>query len=160
MQKRAPLLGYLIAAGLTLCAPLTLAGCSFVERLGVNDEPQQQSTSATTTTTTTTATASLAPVAAPRGGPPIEMSGRWVLAATGSSSCGMVFNSTAGALEGTVAPEGRCPGKLLNTRKWTFEQNSLILRNHNGDPLAQLVSSEPGRLEGRSMTGDSISLTR
>ena len=157
MQKRAPLLGYPIAACLVVCAAMPLAGCSFVERLGVNDEPQQQSTSAATTTT---ATASIAPVAAPRGGPPIEMSGRWVLAATGSSSCGMVFNSTAGALEGTVAPEGRCPGKLLNTRKWTFEQNSLVLRNHNGDPLAQLVSSEPGRLEGRSMTGDSISLTR
>jgi hypothetical protein len=157
MQKRVPLLGYLIAASLTVCAAMTLAGCSFVERLGVNDEPQQQSTSAATTTT---ATASLAPIAAPRGGPPIEMSGRWVLAATGSSSCGMVFNSAAGALEGTVAPEGHCPGKLLNTRKWTFEQNSLILRNPNGDPLAQLVSSEPGRLEGRSMTGDSISLTR
>ena len=156
MQKRA-LPGYPIAACLAVCAAMPLAGCSFVERLGVNDEPQQQSTSAATTTT---ATASIAPVAAPRGGPPIEMSGRWVLAATGSSSCGMVFNSTAGALEGTVAPEGRCPGKLLNTRKWTFEQNSLILRNHNGDPLAQLVSSEPGRLEGRSMTGDSISLTR
>jgi hypothetical protein len=159
MQKRAPLLdflGYPIAACLTVCAALTLAGCSFVERLGVNDEPQQS----TSTTTATTATASLAPIAAPRGGPPIEMSGRWVLAATGSGSCGMVFNSAAGALDGTVAPEGHCPGKLLQSRKWTFEQNSLILRNHNGDPLAQLVSSEPGRLEGRSMTGDSISLTR
>jgi Protease inhibitor Inh len=157
MQKRVPLLGYPIAACLAVSAAMTLAGCSFVERLGVNDEPQQQSASAATTTT---ATASLAPIAAPRGGPPIEMSGRWVLAATGSGSCGMVFNSAAGALEGTVAPEGHCPGKLLNTRKWTFEQNSLILRNPNGDPLAQLVSSEPGRLEGRSMTGDSISLTR
>jgi hypothetical protein len=155
MQKSTPLLGYLIAACLTVGAAMSLAGCSFVERLGVNDEPQQQPTSASTT-----ATASLAPITAPRGGPPIEMSGRWVLAATGSASCGMVFNSTAGALEGTVAPEGRCPGKLLTSRKWAFEQNSLILRNNNGEPLAQLVSSEPGRLEGRSTTGDSISLTR
>jgi len=156
MQKSTPLLGYHIAPFLAVCAALTLAGCSFVERLGMNDEPQQT----TSTSNTATASASLAPVAAPRGGPPIEMSGRWVLAATGSSSCGMVFNSTAGALDGTVAPEGRCPGKLVMSRKWTFEQNSLILRNHNGDPLAQLVSSEPGRLEGRSMTGESISLTR
>jgi Protease inhibitor Inh len=154
MQKSTPVFGYQIAACLTACAALALAGCSFVERLGVNDEPQQ------TASATNTASASLAPAATPRGGPPIEMSGRWVLAATGASSCGMVFSSTAGALEGTVAPEGGCPGKLFMSRKWAFEQNSLILRNHKGEPLAQLVSSEPGRLEGRSISGDSISLTR
>jgi hypothetical protein len=72
----------------------------------------------------------------------------------------MVFNSAVGALEGTVAPEGGCPGKLFMSRKWTFEQNSLVLRNHNGEPLAQLGSAEPGKLEGRSTNGEPVSLTR
>src|SRR5262249_47234986 len=97
--------------------------------------------------------ASAAPVSLPRNGPPIEMTGRWVLASSGSSSCGMIFNSTVGALEGTVAPERGCPGKLFMSSKWSFEQNSLVLRNHKGEPLAQLSSAEPGRLEGRSTSG-------
>jgi Protease inhibitor Inh len=59
-----------------------------------------------------------------------------------------------------VAPEGGCPGKLFMSRKWSFEQNALVLRNPKGEPLAQLSSAEPGRLEGRSISGEAISLTR
>ena len=116
--------------------------------------------SAATTASAHVASGDLAPVAMPRGGPTIEMTGRWVLASTGSGSCAMVFNSTVGAHEGTVAPEGGCPGKFFMSRKWAFEQNSLVIRNHNEEPLAQLSSAQPGRLEGRATNGDPVSLTR
>jgi hypothetical protein len=135
-----------------IAATIAFAGCS-LDRFGADD-------SAPTTASTRVASGDLAPVAMPRGGPPIEMTGRWVLASTGSGSCGMIFNSTVGAREGTVAPEGACPGKFVMSRKWAFEQNSLIIRNHNGEPLAQLSSAEPGRLEGRATNGDPVSLTR
>jgi len=139
---------------LVILTALALGGCS-LDRIGTigDDTPQPASTRSATAN-------ALAPTAMPRGGPPVEMTGRWVLASTGTHSCGMVFNSAVGALEGTVAPEGGCPGKLVTSRKWTFEQNSLVLRNHNGEPLAQLGSAEPGKLEGRSTNGDPVSLTR
>lgn len=135
-----------------IAATTPLADCS-LDRFGAED-------SAPTATSAHAAAGDLAPVAMPRGGPPIEMTGRWVLASTGSGSCGMVFNSAVGAREGSVAPEGGCPGKFFMSRKWAFEQNSLVIRNHNGEPLAQLSSAEPGRLEGRATNGDPVSLTR
>jgi len=156
MQSNTCICAYRLARALrvTVIAALPLAGCS-LERFGGGDDPPPAAPASTSSSVS-----ALAPTVMPRGGPPIEMTGRWVLASTGSSSCGMVFNSTAGAREGTVAPEGGCPGKLFTSRKWGFEQNSLVIRNHNGEPLAQLVSAEPGRLEGRSTAGESISLTR
>jgi hypothetical protein len=135
-----------------IAATIPLAGCS-LDRFGADD-------SAPTGASARVASGDLAPVVMPRGGPPIEMTGRWVLASTGSGSCGMIFNSAVGAREGTVAPEGGCPGKFFMSRKWAFEQNSLIIRNHNGEPLAQLSSAQPGRLEGRATNGDPVSLTR
>jgi len=136
---------------LAVAATIPLAGCS-LDRFGADDAP--------TAASAHVASGDLAPVAMPRGGPPIEMTGRWVLASTGSGSCGMIFNSAVGAREGTVAPEGGCPGKFFMSRKWAFEQNSLIIRNHNGEPLAQLSSAQPGRLEGHATNGDPVSLTR
>jgi hypothetical protein len=136
-------------------AGASLASCS-LDRIGtVGDDTAPSGASARVA-----ASSALTPVAMPRGGPPVEMTGRWVLASTGANSCGMVFNSAVGALEGTVAPEGGCPGKLFMSRKWTFEQNALVLRNHNGEPLAHLGSAEPGKLEGRSTNGEPITLTR
>ncbi len=99
------------------------------------------------------------PRAAPQQ-PAIEMAGRWVLASPGSGFCGMNFGSAPGAIEGTIAPEGGCPGKFFTSRKWVFEQNALVIRNHAGEPLAQLSAAEPGRLEGRATSGEQISLTR
>jgi len=64
------------------------------------------------------------------------------------------LNSAVGALEGHCCAGGRLSRKAFASRKWTFEQNSLVLRNHNGEPLAQLGSAEPGKLEGRSTHGE------
>jgi Protease inhibitor Inh len=147
-----PYLRALCALVPVIALAAAVGGCS-LDRFGVSDDTASA-------TPTAAASAAAAPASQPRGGPPIEMSGRWLLASAGSHSCGMVFSSTVGALEGTVAPEGGCPGKLFMSRKWSFEQNALVLRNHNGEPLAQLSSAEPGRLEGRSISGEPVSLTR
>ena len=65
---------------------------------------------------------------------------------------------TAGA-EGTIAPEGGCPGKFFTSRKWTYEQGSLVMRDHNGQPLAQL-SGTGSNFEGKAVTGEPVMLTR
>src|SRR5262249_61539901 len=57
----------------------------------------------------------------PRPPPPVNMAGRWTLTAPGTGGCAMNFGATPGAAEGTIAPEGGCPGNFFTSRKWVFE---------------------------------------
>lgn len=95
-----------------------------------------------------------------RGSLPEPMGGRWVLAAAGSSQCNMTFGGGANDFEGTIAPEGGCPGNFFTSRKWTFEQGSLVIRDHTGAPLAQLAQAAPGRFEGKATSGLQMTLSR
>src|SRR5947209_5636025 len=72
-----------------------------------------------------------------RSASPEPMGGRWQLAAPGSSHCVMNFGGSPSDGEGTVAPEGGCPGNFYTSRKWIFEQDALVIRDHNGQPLGQ-----------------------
>jgi hypothetical protein len=94
------------------------------------------------------------------GAPPEPMGGRWQLAAPGLSQCNMNFGGTPGDGEGTIAPEGGCPGNFYTSRKWTFEQGSLVIRDHNGQPLGQLAQAAPGRFDGKATNGQQVLLTR
>jgi hypothetical protein len=96
----------------------------------------------------------------PYGAPPEPMAGRWQLAAAGASQCVMNFGATADAGEGTIAPEGGCPGNFFTSRKWTFEQGSLVIRDHNGQPLGQLALASPGRFDGKATGGQQVTLNR
>ena len=94
------------------------------------------------------------------GAPPEPMAGRWQPAAPGQSPCNMNFNAAAGEGEGTIAPEGGCPGNLYTSRKWTFEQGSLVIRDHRGAPLGQLAQATPGRFYGKATNGQPVVLSR
>ena len=87
------------------------------------------------------------------------MGGRWTLISPGRGQCGMNFGYTQNATEGTIAPEGGCPGKFFTSRKWTSDTSGLVIRDHNSEPLAQL-SFKDGRFEGQSSTGEPITLSR
>ncbi|MDQ2954436.1 MAG: protease inhibitor Inh/omp19 family protein, partial [Pseudomonadota bacterium] len=78
---------------------------------------------------------------------PVEMSGRWRLAFPGRGECAMTFQAAPGAVDGTIAPEGGCPGDFFTSRKWGFEQANLVIRNHNGEPLAQLSLAAATRFD-------------
>jgi hypothetical protein len=100
-----------------------------------------------------------APTAAPASAPS-DMAGRWALTATGAT-CAVNLGAGAAPNEGTVRPEGGCAGKFFTTRKWTFENDALILRDHTGKPLAQLTLLAPGRFEGGTAAGGQhVSLVR
>jgi hypothetical protein len=71
----------------------------------------------------------------------------------------MTFGAAPNAAEGTIAPEGGCPGQFYTSRKWTFDTTGLTIRNHNSEPLAQL-SAAGGRFEGQATSGDAVTLTR
>jgi hypothetical protein len=92
--------------------------------------------------------------------PPIDMAGRWQLASTAGGACAMTFAATPGSGEGTIAPEGGCPGNFFTSRRWIFDQNALVIRNHTGATLASLAFSPPARFEGQAATGETISLAR
>jgi protease inhibitor Inh len=119
----------------------SLAGCAS-DRLASTAAPEQ-------------------PRAAPsRSAPPEAVAGRWMLAQPGSGTCGMNFGAAPGAAEGTIAPEGGCPGNFFTSRKWTFENGALVIRDHNGEPLGQLALAAPSRFEGKAAAGAAVSLTR
>jgi hypothetical protein len=91
---------------------------------------------------------------------PVSLTGRWLLSSPSRGQCHMTFASaTPTAVEGTVAPEGGCPGKFYMSRKWSYEQGNLIMRDHNGQPLAQL-SNAGATFEGKATSGEPITLLR
>lgn len=98
-------------------------------------------------------------VAAPTA-PPVNLAGLWLLSSPGRGQCRMTFGAaTPAAIEGTIAPQGGCPGKFFTSRKWTYDQGGLTMRDHNGQPLAQL-SSNGGAFEGKATAGEQVTLTR
>jgi hypothetical protein len=93
--------------------------------------------------------------------PPVNMTGRWMLAQPGRGQCNMNFRAaTPTDAEGTIAPEGGCPGKFFTSRKWTFDSNGLSIRDHNSEPLAQLSAAGGARFDGKATAGDPVSLMR
>jgi protease inhibitor Inh len=99
-----------------------------------------------------------APVAAAPTPPPIDLAGRWRLTAAAGGACFMTFGDAPGAGQGSIAPEGGCPGNFFTSRKWTFEHDALIIRDHKGQPLAQL-SFTGGHFEGQDSNGGTLSLS-
>jgi hypothetical protein len=86
------------------------------------------------------------------------MAGRWALTGTGGT-CAMNLVS-GGPSEGAIRPEGGCPGNFFTSRKWTFENGALVIRDHNGQPLGRLTQVVPGRFEGQATAGQPVSLVR
>ena len=91
--------------------------------------------------------------------PPISLNGRWRLAAAGAGACFMNFAQTGGAAQGTIAPEGGCPGNFFTSRKGSFEQGALLIRDHKSDVLGELALAG-GRFEGHQAGGGVLSLSR
>src|SRR3974377_561407 len=56
-----------------------------------------------------------------------EMAGRWMLSSPAGGACGMRFTGPPGAVDGTIAPEGGCPGNFFTSRRWAFDQNALVI---------------------------------
>lgn len=91
---------------------------------------------------------------------PVNMAGLWLLSSPGRGQCRMTFGAAApNAAEGTIAPQGGCPGKFYMSRKWTTEAGGIVVRDHNGQPLAQL-SNEGGQFNGKATSGEPVTLMR
>jgi hypothetical protein len=100
-----------------------------------------------------------APPPPPPQPPPVDIAGRWQLAAAAGGACFMTLSADPGAVQGKIAPEGGCPGNFFTSRKWTFEQGSLIIRDFKGQPLAQLSYSN-NHFEGQDKSGGALTLSK
>jgi hypothetical protein len=94
----------------------------------------------------------------PKPVPPVDMAGRWTFTAANGGSCAMTFGGSTGGSEGTIAPAGGCPGNFFTSRKWTYEPDALVIRDHKGQPLARLAFAPPDRFSGPATSGATVSL--
>jgi hypothetical protein len=132
---------------LAIGAAAALAGCSGgIVGSGVSEAPPPAP--------------SAQPAARPTATPPVDMAGRWQFASTAGGACAMVFAATPGSGEGTIAPQGGCPGKFFTSRRWAYDHDTLVIRDHKGEPLARLAFAPPARFEGQVGSGETISLAR
>jgi hypothetical protein len=111
--------------------------------------------------------------AAPVSPPPVELAGAWQLAAAAGGTCVMNFaDGAAGSRpgapatpagsrpgQGTIAPEGGCPGNFFTSRQWTFEAGMLIIRDFQNRPLAQL-SYAGGGFQGQDAQLGALTLSK
>ncbi len=136
--------GIKAAAILLVLIPILagLGGCTSTQRLGGG--PDQ--------------TATPPPAPPPPSPPPVDVAGKWKFSVAGSSSCVMTFGGSTGASDGSIAPAGGCPGSFFTSRKWSYEHDRLVIRNHKGEVLAEL-SFANGHFEGQASNG-AVSLTR
>jgi len=134
-----------VVAAAALLAFAVLAGCATNDHVAA-DRPEAQASPPP-------------PPPPPPSPPPVDLTGRWKLTAAGSGACFMNFGNAPAAAQGTIAPEGGCPGNFFTSRKWTFEHGVLIVRNHKDEPLAQL-SFSGGRFEGHDTGGVALKLSR
>ena len=133
----------LCLVALSLC--LVLGGCANTSHLG--GQPEQ------------VAVAPPAPPPPTLAPPPVDVAGKWRLSQTGSSTCTVTFGGSSGASDGSIAPAGGCPGSFFTSRKWSYENDKLVIRNHKGDVLAQLAFAN-GHFEGPSTAGGAVTLVR
>jgi len=95
----------------------------------------------------------------PPPAPPLAMAGRWMLAEPNAPPCGMNFGGAPGARQGSIAPEGGCPGMFFTSRHWTLADGALTINDHENQPLARLTRA--GALfRGQSTTGTPVTLAR
>ena len=88
-----------------------------------------------------------------------SMTGRWILSAPNTPSCGLEFGGAAGARAGSVAPDGGCPGNFYMSRRWAIEGSALTITGQDSQPLAQLKVVGT-HFEGQSNVGTPVTLSR
>jgi Protease inhibitor Inh len=87
------------------------------------------------------------------------MSGRWKLSAPNAPLCDMNFDGEPGANQGTIVPDGGCPGELFKSSQWLLAQDTLTIGDSQNQPLATLKLAAHG-FQGTSTTGMPVTLTR
>ena len=86
-----------------------------------------------------------------------SMPGRWMLSAPNAPACGMNFSAATGQNEGTVVPEGGCPGRFYTSRRWALDKDTLTIIDDENNNLATLTFAG-GQFEGKSADDTPVTL--
>lgn len=99
--------------------------------------------------------------AVPPPPPAVDMSGRWRLISLRGQSCAMTFTpeGTEGTA-GTIKPEGGCPGNFYTSRRWVYDQGSLVIQDHNRKQLAAMKQNPSGSFDVELSNRDMLRLER
>jgi len=142
-----------VKAAILLSALAALTACTNTERFGGS-----QSEAAAVPQAAPAAAAEPTPPPPPQP-PPVDLVGKWRLAAASGSACSMTLAGAPGAIQGSIAPAGGCPGNFFMSRKWTYEHDALAIRDYKGQTLVEL-SFTGDHFEGKDTTGGAITLAR
>jgi hypothetical protein len=130
-----------------------LAACTSTSRFGGPDVT-------TAAPPPTAAAAEPSPPPPPPVPPPVDLAGKWKLSAAAGGACVMTFGNAPNTVNtGTIAPAGGCPGSFFTSRKWSFEDNMLNIRDYKGAALAQLSFAD-GEFGGKDADGGAVTLAR
>jgi hypothetical protein len=90
-----------------------------------------------------------------------DVPGPWELRTSilGRSNCVLTFSGAPGIAHGTVTAMGFCPQIFAALPQWRIDAGRVVISSRQGDTLAELAAGY-GRLDGRTATGQAISLTR
>ncbi|MGC1777488.1 MAG: AprI/Inh family metalloprotease inhibitor [Xanthobacteraceae bacterium] len=91
--------------------------------------------------------------------PPVDLAGKWKLSAATGGACLMTLTANPGATEGKIAPAGGCPGNFFTSRKWTYENGALTIRDFKGQALVELSFADD-HFEGKNSGGGAVTLAR
>ncbi len=87
------------------------------------------------------------------------MTDRWDLSAPNAPPCGMNFDGETAASQGTVVPDGGCPGEMYRSRTWVLANDTLTINDGESQPLATFKRAPVG-FQGVSSAGAPVTLTR
>jgi Protease inhibitor Inh len=90
---------------------------------------------------------------------PNAMAGHWKLSAPNAPFCDMSFDGEPGADQGTIRPDGGCPGEMFRSRSWALAKDTLTIGDDQGQPLATLQRAAGG-FRGTSAAGLPVTLNR
>ena len=90
-----------------------------------------------------------------------DVPGPWELRTSifGRSDCRLTFSGAPGIAHGTVTATGFCPHIFAALPRWRVDAGRILISSRDGGTLAELTAGY-GRLDGRTATGQAISLVR
>ena len=90
-----------------------------------------------------------------------DVPGRWELRTSlfGRSECILTFSGAPGIAHGKVTTAGFCPRMFAALPQWRTDAGRVVISSRDGMTLAELTAGY-GRLDGRTVTGQAISLVR
>jgi len=129
-----------------------LGACTNTARFG--GEPETAAAPPPETPPATAAT----PEPMPAHPPPVDLAGKWKLSVATGGACLMTLTANPGASDGKIAPAGGCPGNFFTSRKWTYTNDALTIRDFKGQALAELSLADD-HFEGKTSAG-AVTLAR